>query len=149
MSCYDCVVTARAAFSMETIHNTDFEFVEPNLFRVRFRGILDVEEFGAVFERVALHIEGQNYMLVEVEWEEIKSVTPEARRLAADWLQRLPDHAIAIVGGDFTQRAIARLVLTATSMLNGGRTKSGFFKESAAARTWLLGCTPKASASRS
>lgn len=127
---------------METIYNTDFEFVEPNLFVVCFRGELDVEEFGAVFERVGRHIEGQDYMLVQVHWGEIESVTPEARRLAADWLRRLPDHSIAIVGGNFAQRAIARLVLTATSMLNGGRTKSNFFKEPADARQWLLASVP-------
>ena len=123
---------------MEKIHNTDFAFEPPFLVHVRFRGVLDMEELGAVFDRVSEKVEGQPYLLVQVEWEEIDKVTPEARRLAAERLQALPDHAIAIVGGNFAQRAIARLVLTATAMLNGGRTKSGFFKDNDGARAWLL-----------
>lgn len=123
---------------MEKIFDTDFDFVEPMLAHVRFRGVLDANELDAVFDRVAEKIAGQPYLLVQVEWEEIEKVTPEARRLAAERLQILPEHAIAIVGGNFAQRAIARLVLTATAMLSGGRTTSGFFKDNDSARKWLL-----------
>jgi hypothetical protein len=125
---------------MERIHQTDFDFVEPCLVHVRFRGVLDMDELGAVFDRVSEKIQGQDYLLVQVEWGEVERVTPEARRLAAARLRMLPRHAIAIVGGNFGQQVIARLVLTATQMLSPGRTKSSFFKDNDSAREWLWGC---------
>lgn len=124
---------------MEKIYQNDFEFVPPCLVHVCFRGVLDTEDLGAVFDRVSESIAGKNYLLVQVEWGEVDKVTPEARRLAAERLKALPAHAIAIVGGNFGQRAIARLVLTAAQMLTPGRTQSSFFKDNDSARAWLLG----------
>jgi hypothetical protein len=123
---------------MEKIYHTDFEYVPPQLVHVRFRGVLDMEELRVVFDRVSESIAGQSFLLVQVEWGEVEKVTPEARRLAAERLSELPNHAIAIVGGNFGQRVIARLVLTAAQMLTPGRTKSGFFKDNDSAREWLL-----------
>jgi hypothetical protein len=123
---------------MEKIYQTDFEFVPPHLVHVHFRGVLDMEELGAVFDRVSASIAGESFLLVQVEWGDVDKVTPEARRLAAERLSELPNHAIAIVGGNFGQRVIARLVLTAAQMLTPGRTKSGFFKDNDSAREWLL-----------
>ena len=125
---------------MEKIYQNDFEFVPPCLVHVAFRGVLDTDDLGAVFDRVSEAIAGQGYLLVQVEWGEVEKVTPEARRLAAERLKVLPDHAIAIVGGNFGQRAIARLVLTAAQMLTPGRTRSGFFKDNDSARAWLVSC---------
>ena len=65
-------------------------------------------------------------------------VSPEARRIAAERFLKLPDRAIAMVGGGFAQRLFAKLVLTAVSMLSRNpRNASEFFQDVESARTWL------------
>lgn len=117
-----------------------FEFVEPCTGRIRLVGKVEAEDLRFLFDQLEEHIRGQPYFLLEVDMSDIDSTTPEARRLAAERLGRWQRHALAVVTSSFAGRMIAKLVLTANDMLNGGRTKSGFFKDLDGARQWLAQC---------
>jgi hypothetical protein len=117
---------------------TDFEYVPPRLVSIRFHGTLDEEESRAVMDAIETQVANEPYVLLEVNMSGIDGATPEARKIAADRLDALPERAIAIVGGSFAQRIIAKLVLTALSMLGKkGKNEARFFTDSESARTWL------------
>jgi hypothetical protein len=89
-------------------------------------------------DAIESHVANEPYLLLEADMSHIDGATPEARKIAADRLDALPDRAIAVVGGSFAQRIIAKLVLTALSMLGRkGRSEARFFSDSQSARNWL------------
>jgi hypothetical protein len=116
---------------------TEYSFVDPCLCRVKFLGVLEGPELEDLFDWMAMKVEGLPYFLIEADMSAISGATPEARKLAADRLRSMPDFAISLVGGTFSQRIIAKLVLTAVEMLTRGKTKAGFFKDEESSRAWL------------
>jgi SpoIIAA-like len=130
-------LAALAGMSMRP-QRTDFEYVPPRLVSIRFHGTLDEEEARAVMDAIESQVATEPYLLLEADMSAIEGATPEARKIAADRLDRLPSRAIAVVGGSFAQRIIAKLVLTAVSMLGRkGRNEVRFFSDRESARTWL------------
>ena len=123
---------------MSVTRTTDFEIVEPGFVSVRFHGRLEADETGAVFDCITEAIEGRPFFVLEAFMDDIDGMTPEARRVAAERLRRLPDRAFAIIGGSFAQKIIAKLVMTAVSMLGrSDRNIARFFDDKEAARSWL------------
>lgn len=118
---------------------TEHAFVEPCLVEVKFFGVLEGPELDTLFDWMEAKVAGLPYFLIEADMSAISGAKPEARKLAADRLRSMPDFAIALVGGSFAQRIIAKLVLTAIEMLSKGKTKAGFFKDREASRAWLWG----------
>jgi hypothetical protein len=116
----------------------DLECIEPNLVSMRLRGVVDHETLSAFFDEFEPFVVEKPFFVIEVDMREIKSATPEARRVAAERLARLPKFSIAVITEGFAQRMIAKLVLTAHEMLNRGHSSTGFFTDSASARAWLL-----------
>jgi hypothetical protein len=117
---------------------TDFEYVPPRLVSIRFHGTLDEDEARNVMEAIHASVSNEPYLLLEADMSKIDGATPEARKIAADRLDALPDRAIAVVGGSFAQRIIAKLVLTALAMLGrSGKSEARFFSDSQSARAWL------------
>lgn len=126
---------------------TDFEYVEPHLVSVRFHGQLESEEVGRVFDRIEAAVTGKPFFLLEVIMTHISGVTPDARRVAAERLNLLPPRAIAVVGGSFAQRILAKLVLTASMMLQREKTEGSIFDDQESARAFLRAYAEKRQAS--
>lgn len=116
----------------------DLECIEPNLVSMRLRGVVDHETLGSFFDQFEHFVSGKPFFVIEVDMRELKSATPDARRVAAERLARLPKFSIAVITTGFAQRMIAKLVLTAHEMLNRGHSSTGFFPDSESARAWLL-----------
>ncbi len=117
--------------------STGFAFIEPCLVQARFVGNLRGPELTELFDQIDARVQQLPWFLIEAHMGEISSASPDARRLAAERLGRLPKFAIAVVGGSFAQRMIAKLVLTAHEMLRRSGMKSAFFKTDTEAQAWL------------
>jgi hypothetical protein len=123
---------------MASLHKVDFELLEPRYIRVRFLGEMDGPEMQALMEAMEQSVGNEPYFLLEADVRAVKAVSAEARRIAAERFLRLPDRAIAMVGGGFAQRLFAKLVLTAVYMLSRNpRNASEYFQDSESARAWL------------
>ena len=123
---------------MTSLHTVEFELVEPRYLRIRFLAEMDGPEMLALMEAMEESIGKEPFFLLEADVREVKGVSPDARRIAAERFLKLPDRAIAMVGGGFAQRLFAKLVLTAVSMLSRNpRNASEFFQHPEAARAWL------------
>ncbi len=124
---------------METIGSITYEWVEPRLVSASPRGKLQADDTQAFFEVVEARIQNEPYFLWEVNVSELDGMTASARRIAADSLVRLPDRAIAVVGGKFAEKILAKLVLTAVTILDSTprNNQVSFFTDSDSARAWL------------
>ena len=123
---------------MARLHAVVFELLEPRYIRLRFLGEMDGPQMEALMEAMEESVGDEPYFLLEADVREVKAVSAEARRIAAERFLRLPDRAIAMVGGGFAQRLFAKLVLTAVYMLSRNpRNASEFFQDSASAQAWL------------
>jgi hypothetical protein len=120
-------------------NQTVLEFIEPRLVRVRFQGLVDLPEATRIYDFIESKVKDQPYFLNEYIIENLGGATPEGRGHAAARLKRLPQRAIAIIGGSFAQRTLGKLVLKASIMLDGsGKTNVGStFKTEGEAREWL------------
>ncbi|MEX1368450.1 MAG: STAS/SEC14 domain-containing protein [Nannocystaceae bacterium] len=122
---------------MRRLQTTEFEVVEPAFVSVRFHGSLDVDEALAVFDAIDEAVAGESYCLMEAFMTHIEGASPEARRVSAERLKTIPHMAMAVVGGSFAQRMLAKLVLTAVNMIGSHELVAKFFKDSESARAWL------------
>lgn len=115
----------------------EFEFIEPCLVSIRIHGKFDADAATEVLDKIEAKVAGKPYFLLESFMTHIDGATPEARRISAERLNSLPDRAIAIVGGSFAQRLLAKLIITATAFLGKGKNTGSFFTDSESARKWL------------
>lgn len=124
---------------MGTIGSISFEWAGPRFVRSRSKGELQHDETGALMEVIGEKVRGEPYFLWEVDVTELTGMTAEARRTCADHLRRLPDRAIAVVGGKFAQKILVKLVLTAVAMLDPSQRNNqvSFFSDSESAQRWL------------
>lgn len=123
---------------MTTLETVDFELVEPRYIRIRFHGEMDGDSMEALMDAMHVAVGDEPFFLLEADVREVKGVSPEARRIAAERFLKLPDRAIAMVGGGFAQKIFAKLVLTAVSMLRPNpRNAQDFFQDPDRAREWL------------
>lgn len=120
-----------------TSPSVDFEFIEPCLVSIRIHGKFDEQRASEVLDKIESKVAGKPYFLLEAFMTHIDGATPEARRISAERLNKLPERAIAIVGGGFAQRLIAKLIITATSFLGKGDNIGSYFSDSESARKWL------------
>ncbi|MEM9453238.1 MAG: STAS/SEC14 domain-containing protein [Myxococcota bacterium] len=118
---------------------TDFEVLGPRFIHLGLHGKFTADEATAVFDAIEERVKDEPYFLLEVDMSDVKGASPESRRISAEKLGSLPPRAIAIVSQSFAQRMIAKLVLTAVSLL-GDRHKnvSQYFSTQAEAHEWLL-----------
>jgi len=125
--------------SMETIGSINFEWVGPRYVRSKSSGELQEGETGLFLDAVEARVKDEPYFLWEVDVSDLTGMDAAARRVCADHLRRLPDRAIAVVGGRFAQTILVKLVLTAVSMLDRSQRNNqvSFFPNSEAASVWL------------
>lgn len=122
---------------MNKMETSEFEVVEPGFVCVRYHGQLSADETNAVLDAIEGEVMGREFFMFEADMGDIQGASPEARRVAAQRLKNLPNFAMAVVGGSFAQRMIAKLVLTAIRMLGSDKTTAKFFSDSDSARAWL------------
>lgn len=124
---------------MEKVGTIEYEWVGPRYIRSWSRGELQEDETLAFMEVITERFMGEPYFLWEVDVVEFTGMVAEARRAVADHLRRLPDRAIAVVGGKFSQKILVKLVLTAVAMLDRSQRNNQvqFFSDSDSARRWL------------
>lgn len=123
---------------MGNLLTTELDLLGPRFICLRLHGTFTEEEAVAVWDAIEEHVKDEPYFLLETHMSDVDGASPEARRISAEKLRRLPRRAIAIVGGGFAQKIIAKLVLTAVSMLDGGNLNvAKFFPDSDSARVWL------------
>lgn len=114
------------------------EFIEPCLVSLRLRGKVDHEELGELIDGFEPLVAERTFFALEVDMREVAGATPEARRIGAERLVRLPRFAIAIITTGFAQRMIAKLVVTAIQMLKPGQLTGKYFNDTESSRAWLL-----------
>ncbi len=124
---------------MGRVGSINYEWVGPRYISSQSVGELEAEEAGAFMEIVAENVQGEPYFLWEIDVRNLTGMTAEARRVCADHLRVLPDRAIAVVGGQFAQRILTKLVLTAVAILDKSQRNNevSFFADSASAKQWL------------
>lgn len=123
---------------MVNTQTTELELLGPRFICLRLHGTFTEDEATAVWNTIEEHVRDEPYFLIETHMSDVDGASPEARRISAEKLRRLPRRAIAIVGGGFAQKIIAKLVLTAVSMLDGSSLNTArFFPDSDSAREWL------------
>jgi hypothetical protein len=123
---------------MRKPQTTELELVEPAFVSVRFHGKLEADEITAVLDQIEAFVKDEPFFAFEAHMGNIDGASPEARRITADRLRQLPPWAIGVVGGGFAQRTLAKLVLTAVSILSSGdKIVNRFFDDSDSARAWL------------
>jgi len=124
---------------MEKIGGIEFEWLGPRYVRSKSVGELQDDETVAFLDAVEEQIKSEPYFIWEMNVADLTGLTAATRRTMADRLQRLPDRAIAIVGAQFTQRTLVKLVLTAVALLDKSQrnNKKAFFPDSASAEVWL------------
>ena len=117
---------------------TDFEVLGPRFIYLGLHGKFTADEATAVFDAIEEHVKGEPYFLLEVDMSDVKGASPESRRISAEKLGSLPPRAIAIVSKSFAQRMIAKLVLTAVSLLGDGKKNvAEYFSTREDAQQWL------------
>lgn len=124
---------------METIGTINFEWKGPRYVSSKSTGELQIDETSGFLAVVEEKIKDAPYFMWEVDVSELTGIEAATRRTIADWLQRMPDRAIAVVGAGFAQRTLAKLMLGAIDMLgrSGRNNQKGFFNESADAEVWI------------
>ncbi len=117
----------------------EVEYIPPRLVVVKVTGYLEAAGATEAMDQVQRHIGDQPFFLMETQVHDLMGVAAEARRIVADRYRVLPKRSIVIVGGKFTQRVVAKLVLTAIMRFGKGETKArtSAFDRSEDARKWL------------
>jgi len=116
----------------------EFRAHPPNRAWIKVYGKIQEDEISAVLEEVLAFSEKLTYLLLEIDISDMSGATPEARRVSAKLFNQMPPIAYALVGGTFTQRALAKLVLKAVELLRGKeRQVFSFFPTSEGAIKWL------------
>jgi hypothetical protein len=124
---------------METIGSITFEWLGPRAVKSKSVGELQEEETGFFLDAVEARVKHEPFFTWEVDVTEVTGMTANTRRTVADRLRRLPDRAIAVVGGKFAQKILVKLVLTAVAMLDRSQRNNevSFFPDSESAQAWL------------
>jgi hypothetical protein len=115
----------------------EFRFQPPHSVWFKFQGQITEQQARNLLGQAVAHSVELPFLLMTVDISEMTGTTPESRRISADLLRSLPPRAIAVLGGTFGQRILAKLVLKATEMLNAGMQVSAFFDGPDAADAWL------------
>lgn len=118
---------------------SDFEFIEPCIASITFRGKIDHPELTTIFDGFEPFVRDQPHWGLEVDMRALSGATPDARRVGAERISALPKVYVAIISSNFAQRMVAKLVITAIQILHPGHTKAiAFFSDKEAARKWML-----------
>lgn len=113
------------------------ELVEPRMVRITLRGKVEGDALGTLIDEFEPAVRGERFWAIEADMREVTEATPEARRIGADRLARLPPFSMAVVTTGFAQRMIAKLVLTAVQMFKPGHLDTKTFGDSDSAKDWL------------
>ncbi|MCH9685161.1 MAG: STAS/SEC14 domain-containing protein [Deltaproteobacteria bacterium] len=118
---------------------SEVTILEPRMVSVAFHGLFDADDADNVMRQIEAAVEHEPFFMFEAVMSDITKATPEARRLAAERFRRLPKRAIAVVGGSFGQRMVAKLTIRAIAWLDKANSETAYFPESEDARAWLRG----------
>ncbi|MEM7154784.1 MAG: hypothetical protein AAF799_18180 [Myxococcota bacterium] len=113
------------------------EFVEPCVVELELFGDIDQAELALLIDEFEPKVWKQPFMGLQLGMQQTTSVTPEARRLGAERFSMLPNMFVAVVTESFSQRMIAKLVMTALQLLKPGHVIAEFFSDPEGARAWL------------
>jgi|GEM_PF-4199449 len=113
---------------------------EDDLFIAHVRGPYDAAVAWSMERTYRAQVEKYGYRLVLIHAEKTTTITPEARRLMAEWnAARMDPAAGAVVGASFTTKTVARLLTRAVEMITGKPIYIRFFDSEPDARAWLDG----------
>lgn len=110
----------------------------PNLVLVAVRGDILVPHVERMFDRIDGWVAKQPFWLLEVDIAGLASASADTRRIAAERLAQLPSYSMAVHGGGFAQRTLARVFFGAIELLlrdRGNRHKVCGSREES--RAWL------------
>jgi hypothetical protein len=93
------------------------EFEPPDLVCVVVQGVPSADHVSVLFDHIGARVGGVPHWLLAVDIRGLVSADAAARRVAAERIARLSPYSMAVHGGGFTQRAIARLFFRATELL--------------------------------
>jgi hypothetical protein len=117
-------------------------FEEPDIAHWYLVGDVTADDIREIYNAQLKFCEGKPYIFVLVDVSEIRSITPDARRLAAEGPKRgeinLPVRANAVVGASFHFRIVGTLVAKAARLIH--RTTDNptrFFDDDGDARAWF------------
>ncbi|MFO0578634.1 MAG: STAS/SEC14 domain-containing protein [Polyangia bacterium] len=109
-----------------------------DLYFARFIGDLTAEHMPALRDLNCRYFERNGYVLILVDASRATTMTPEARRLNAEYRRDLKYvTATAIFGTNLLVTALAGLLYNAAKRLSGQSVEHAFFTSEAAARAWL------------
>lgn len=121
-----------------------------DMYFARFVGDLTAEHMPALRDLNQRYFERNGYVLILVDASRATTMTPEARRLNAEYRRDLKYvSATAIFGTSLIITALAGLLYNAARLLSGQNVVHSFFTSEAAARAWLDKQRTRLSAARS
>jgi hypothetical protein len=112
--------------------------IEDDLLVARIRGAYD-ESVARHLEWLFIELADQyGYSLALLNASQTTTITPQARRLMAQWdASRKEPGAGAVVGASFTTKTVAKMLIRAAKLLSTSTAHFDFFDTEAEARAWL------------
>jgi hypothetical protein len=116
---------------------------EPDVAYWCLAGDVTTDDIQAIYEVQTKFCEGKPYIFVLVDVSEIRSISADARRAAAEGPKignsTLPVRANAVVGASFHFRIVGTLIAKAAKLIHRSRENpTRFFETEAEARAWLV-----------
>jgi hypothetical protein len=115
---------------------------EPDVAHWRLVGDVTPDDIRGIYEVQTKFCEGKPYIFVLVDVSEIRSISADARRIAAEGPKIgnlvLPVRANAVVGASFHFRIVGTLIAKAAKLIHRSRENpTRFFENAAEARAWF------------
>lgn len=121
-----------------------------DMYLAKFVGDLTVEHMPSFRALNSRYFENNGYVLILVDASSAGTMTPEARRLSAEYRRELRYvSATAIFGSSLVTHALAALLFKASKLVSGQSVEHEFFRSESAARAWLDAQRIRLSAARS
>lgn len=116
-----------------------YEFYPPDRVWIKVERKVTKEQVEKLLGRAVEQGQDMPYLLLAVDITDLDGATPEARQASAEFIRKMPPRALALVGGNFAQRVITKLVLKAAQALDRtGGTRFEFVADNDAATKWLV-----------
>jgi hypothetical protein len=127
---------------MVAASRSDITLEEPDVARWYLAGDVTANDIREIYAVQMKFCEGKPYLFVLVNVHEIRSMSADARKIAAEGPAPgkavMPVRASAIVGASFHFRIVGTLVAKAAKLLNrAGENPTRFFDDDAEARLWF------------
>jgi len=117
------------------------EFEEPDLIILRSRDA-NPAAADAAMAQIEEWVRDRRYFLMLCDFRDTAPPTADARARIHAWTQRVPIHAVSIVGPPFAVRIVVQMVIRASALFLGREILHHFAADETAARTWLVAQRP-------